>query len=553
MIISFEGFNGLAPKYAQDRLPDTMSYRAVNMAFQRGLLEPFKGFSLPVDTPPLGTKAVFRYQDQHWLFFQDSDVSVVDAHQVSDPWDYLLLSYGAYPTITRNDIATTSLPYPSAEYRLGVVQPGTRPGFYPTSGSKSADEPDPEVDIETRTVYRFSFVDGFGREGALSPPTRSVSFYEKYEYVEVPVPSDFAPIGTNVSNAKVRIYRAGFSSGEYQYVDEVTYGTTNYNDYVETENLGLPPETEDWYPPPDDDSSINPGGPLRNLNAMPGGFFVGSSGNELCASVPDAPHAWPYSYRVPLSHKIMGITVAGNSAIVATEGPLYVTQGVSPGSLQPTRVNTNQSCVSPRSMVNVDGAVIYAAPDGLVGILGYKASVITEELLTKEEWQRDFRPSEIHAYYYEGKYIFFNSTKGWIFRPGGGRASLSELDFHATAGYVDTLEDKLYLVVGGDLKVFDSDSAAPLAYQWESKAVRSRSPQNFSYMRCISYQYPVTLELVVKRLNGSLRSLPITFSDHEPASLPGGFVGKEFIIKAVGSSPIKKIELANSRLEFDDA
>ena len=555
MLLKINDFGGIGPKFHASRLPEGLSQQAVNMRFERDVLESYRGFNTTGITLSANTKVIFKYDNVYWMGFNDSDISVADAHKVSDPHKYLLIASTDFPRVTRKDIATTSQPYPSSTFRLGVPEVGNNHAFAPVASpiDPNASTPDEDLDIPTVTVYRYAFVDGFGREGALSDPTKSVKFFEGYHKVGLWLPTAFKRImaDVNLLGAKLRIYRANYGSGGvYQFVDEVPWGTQQYFDEVLSEDLGMAPETEDWFAPPDDDVEINPGGPLRNLTPMPGGFFVGSSGDELCASVVDAPHAWPY--RISLGDRIVGIETIGNAAVVATIGPTYVVQGVDPASLQPTRINTNQSCVAARSMVNIGEAVIYASPDGLVGVAGYEARLLTQDLITKEEWQRDFKPEEIHAYYYEGKYIFFNATKGWVFRPGGGVYSLSELDFVATAGYSDLESDTLYLLINGQLVTFDTNENR-LSYTWVSREFRTASPTNFSYMRVVAEEYPVVATLICKKLNGALDEQTLTFVDYEPQLLKSGFTAKEFSIRVQGTKAVKTVDLAHRKSEFDNA
>ena len=554
MLRKINSFGGIAPKHHASRLPDGFAQEAVNTRFERGVLESHRGLEDSGHTLNAATRVIHKYQNLHWMGFSNPVITVADAHQVSDPWDYLLIADVEYPKVTRNDIATSSKPYPSATFRLGVPQPPVADGAPYNQFRQELDTtPEEGVDLPTTTVYRFSFVDGFGREGALSSPSPMVRFYEGFDDIVVPLPTDFVGTGHFLTDAKIRIYRANYGDGGvYQFVDEVDYGLDVYIDSIPSDELGFPPETDDWYPPPDDDTTINPSGPLRNLTAMPGGFFVGSTGDELCASVPDAPHAWPYAYRIPLGYKIVGIQTTGNAAVVATTGPVYVVQGVDPSALQPTRINSNQSCVSARSMVNVGGAVIYASPDGLVGVAGYDAQLLTQELVTKEEWQEIFKPEEIHGYYYEGKYIFFNNTRGWVFRPNAGAYSLSELSFVATAGYSDLETDSLYLLIGNKLQRFD-EAAERLTYSWKSSEIRTATPTNFSYMRVVAEDYPVTATLTAKKANGTLSEQTITFENYEPRVLRSGHSAKEFYIHIQGNKAVKSVDLAHNRAEFDDA
>jgi hypothetical protein len=546
MRIDLSTFNGIAPAVVPHKLADGMAQLSMNTRFARPYLEGYKQLTDTGVSVPAATKSLFRYTPTHWFTSTDERVRFADATLVSDPYEYALVADVAYPKITRNTFAINVPPYPTITYRLGVPQ--GRLGATQPSISRIDPEvaPDPDVEVEFFTAYRISFVNGFGFEGALSEPSRQIGYYEGFDKVTVPLPTTFGGTGHYTTGAKVRIYRLNSLGTDYQFVGEAPLGTLEFVDTVTTAGLGMVAETADWFPPPDDDISINPAGPLRNLTAMPGGFFVGSTGDELCASVPGAPYAWPY--RIPLGYKITGIAATGNAVVVTTEGPVFVAQGVDPSALQPTRINSNQSCVSPRSVVNVGDAVIFACPDGLVGVTGYNAELVTNHLVTKEEWKSIFRPSEVHAYHYEGKYIFFNSTSGYVFDlQNGGR--LSQLDFVATAGYVDYVTDELYLMVGGKLQIFDNGQTR-MPFEWRSKVYRLKDPMNFAVLRVDASGYPITVNIEAVLVDGNARTITRTVNDRKPVYLPDGYTYTELAVHIVSDKSIHSISLANSMSEI---
>lgn len=547
MLLKIRPTGGIAPMMDPFDLPEGMAQTAVNMRFDRRNLESFRGLESAGASVPAGAKSLYKYGTA-WFNSTNPSVRFVDVAMLSDPFDYLAYTPDDYPRITRNDIATSSAPYPATGYRLGVPQPELASWVPTVERISPTNTPDPDIHTPVDTIYRVSYVDGWGREGALSSPTQRVEYYEGFD--RVIIPTTILPVknGHYVVGAKLRIYKLNPSASVFQFLAEVPVGTTSYTDTSTFDQLGEPPESETWYPPPDDDVAINPDGPLKNLVLMAGGFLLGSTGSEICASVPDVPHAWPYRQSLP--YPVVGIVSMDNSAVVATTGPTFIVQGADPASLQPTRINTNQSCVSARSMVNIGGAVIYAAPDGLVGVSGYDAKLLTDELLTKEEWQSIFKPSEIHAYYYEGKYIFFNNTRGWVFSPGKGQSSLSELSFVATAGFNDLESDTLYLMVGGTLMKFDTNSTR-MTYQWKSKKFMLDTPTNFGYAQMVARTYPVTVTVRFTLLNGMTRATNIVFNSATPRPMPAGYVYTDLDVEITGDKVVRSIAFAHSPAEFE--
>ena len=120
---------------------------------------------------------------------------------------------------------------------------------------------------------------------------------------------------------------------------------------------------------------------MRGLCLMANGIAAGFSGNTVLFSGAYLPYAWPNANRLTTEDDVVAICPAGTSLVVGTKGYPYVMTGVSPSSITSQKLNIQQACISKRSMVSVDGVVLYASPDGLVGVTESGASVATDKII----------------------------------------------------------------------------------------------------------------------------------------------------------------------------
>src|SRR3546814_14281164 len=76
----------------------------------------------------------------------------------------------------------------------------------------------------------------------------------------------------------------------------------------------------------------------------------------------------------------------------------------------PIRLNGWQPCVSKRSISVWQDAVVYASPDGLVGVdQGGSMQVLTEAVLTRDQWQ-EYKPESMLTAVHDGSiFVFFSS------------------------------------------------------------------------------------------------------------------------------------------------
>lgn len=542
--LRLDQFYGVAPRVPARSLAPGMAQVARNVDLSVPVeLKPLHGNrdvqALPISASGGAVQTLYLYENAHWFtFFEDTDV--VRGPLPEDPTARTYISDSLYPKVTRNDVALGSGRLPQVTYRLGVPKPATPPTV-DVSGVGDKDNRYP-------TAYVYTYVTAWGDEGPPSDPS-PLTFIDSGQIVDV----NFAlpPAGEYNWNA-IRIYR--LNSGEdsaFQLVAEVPSASTTFNDTVANEDLAEVIPTETWYPPPDD---THPTGPLRGLVPLNNGSLAGFTGETVCVSLPNLPHAWPFEARYTLTEKVVALLPVQQGLVVLTEGIPYLLAGTDPSSLSFSRLPDNQACVSKRSVVDLGGAGIYASPEGLVVCDGARARVATEGVYSEAEWRARFKPESIHAYLWEGKYLGFydNGTErgGFIFDPNGEKVSFSEIDLYADAGYSDRITDQLYLNVGSRLVVFSDPSEAPLTCVWRSGALKLPVPSNQSVLRLVadgSVIVRIYADGVLIHTLTSTSDLP--YRTHR---LPSGHRSKEWEMEVETSGSVYSMQLATSTMELTD-
>ena len=112
-------------------------------------------------------------------------------------------------------------------------------------------------------------------------------------------------------------------------------------------------------------------------------------------------------------------------------------------------------------MVDMGEYIIYAGPDGLTAVQGATATVITQNIITPEQWQSDYYPSTITGFKWQGRYVGYYNTGsgygGFIFDPREQANAFVDLDASALirGGFTDPDDNELYNYI----KVLCSDSS----------------------------------------------------------------------------------------------
>jgi len=173
---------------------------------------------------------------------------------------------------------------------------------------------------------------------------------------------------------KVKIYRTGGTSAEFQLVAEINNGTTTYEDTTAERDLGVEIlASEDYDTPPSG---------LRYLTQAYEIMF-GAVEDKLYFSEVGLPQYWPAANFIDFDQPITGIGEAANGVLVFTKYKTFIVTGTSPSTLVKYLVSGDQGCVDNRSLVQYKGSVIWASTDGLCLSDGGVPLVVTKSFLGK--------------------------------------------------------------------------------------------------------------------------------------------------------------------------
>jgi hypothetical protein len=201
---------------------------------------------------------------------------------------------------------------------------------------------------------------------------------------------------------EVRLYRTD-ETGTFRLVttDSLTSDSTKYNiirvfrtgttqtiqlkpdgnifvDKLTDAQLGEPLTTTGWYPPPQG---------VQGIVSAPNGVIVGFKGKTVYASVPYVPYAYPVAYQTATDADIMGLVTTASGVAVLTNQMPYIMIGTDPSSWSMVKLQIPAACVSHQSIVDMGTFGVYAGPEGLMAIDGVEVKNLTQDKLTRAQWQ----------------------------------------------------------------------------------------------------------------------------------------------------------------------
>lgn len=419
------------------------------------------------------------------------------------------------------------------------------------------------------TNYIYTLVNSRSEEGVPSPVGNDILVsYDEYA-TTVSLADSVQNIDNSIITAwdinSVRLYRAETSSAgetEYLFVEEKTLAQLVTDSYLFTDNISSDSvgpdvlESFGWVPPPSDAHSIV---------ALANGIMVVASGQTLYPSVSFRPHAYPVANSIAVDSDIVTLVAVENQAVVLTNTSAYILFGDDPSAMTLSAVPQKYGCLSQRSAAFWPKfGVVYASTDGLVAIAGNQAVLLTEQYLTKREWDT-YDPENITAVVHDDVYYFWNTTEGHVFDPRDGNIGLSTLDFVAKAAYSNPYDDKLYFTLAGNtnIQLFEGNTSSKRQYNWLSK--RFLMP------------YPMSLEAGIIRVEEQDDATPDNLERADDAvtlkvyrdkestpyftlNIPAGGISQEFVMpdkvarevcfSLEGTGKVYYLELSDNMMEL---
>lgn len=543
MKIRLEGFSGVAPKLDDRILAGNIAQAALDCRLDRDRLESLRGFeATAAGFTVAGTeKTLYHYDDTTWLAFAEVREIVPSPVEMDANGRIYMTVEGSYPRV-RDSLG--------GEYRLGLP----RPNPPVATAATPVDNQDPDSVLVAEAVYyRTAFVDDYGAEGPASLPSLRVD-REIDTQVTVTMPAQPAGNYNFGANSKVRLYRSnqGTTDAAFQFVADIPLGSVTYTDTIPNAELQEVLPSAEWIGPPDDNTSLYPDGPLECLTDMGNGILAGFSGRTICFSEPYLPHAWPIRYRRTVADNPVALVKIQQGLLVLTDGKPVLMIGTTPDAILEQEIDAAYPCVSKGSVADMGSYAIYATDEGLAIAQGNTVELATRELLDIEHWNTS-GAADWRAINWEGKYLLFTMPGGWVFDPRGGARALVPITgaYDSVAlyrngedGVVTALIDPTVGSGANTLWVWDSLSAGPRSYTWESREYSLARPERFTAWYLDAPTFPVTIKIY----KAGVLWHTITATKRE-GRLPNGKL-EDFSIEFSGTNPVNAFEMATSRREI---
>ncbi|KDR25965.1 hypothetical protein [Caballeronia zhejiangensis] len=449
-------FSGEVPRLLPRLLADTASQNAVNVRLEDGSLTPVRQrkFTTTIAGLAAGSIRTVYKNGAEWLAWTTD----VDAAPGPVATDRLYYTGDGAPKMRVAGVV----------YPLAISPPA---GALAGSVSGSATSSD-----VTTLLYVYTWVTSFGEESAPSPASNFIN-WQPGQTVTL---SGFAAAPAGRSITKQRIYRTqsgNVSSGLY-FVAERAASSANYADVVNLSAAQEPIPSIDWDPPP---------ATLQGLTALPNGLMAAFNGKDLMFCEPWRPHAWPEKYVLTTDYPIVAIGAFGSTIAVLTTGNPYVVTGTSPDSMSMEKVEQNIPCVNARAVVDLGYSVAYPSNDGLAVISSSGASVMSDALFTRSDWQK-MSPATLIASQFAGRYF---ASYGYVDTDGrpqtgsflvdmtGQTPFLLRTNLKADALTYDIPTGAMFMLFGNEVYEWDAVGQSNATLTWKSKQFVMPKPTNF--------------------------------------------------------------------------
>ena len=549
--IRFTGFGGENRALHPKLLPDAAGTVSRNQRPGRGDLRPWRN-PLTVASVPAGRQTIYRMgrdvasDAQYWLSWT-TPVHVVRGLETGDTTERTYYTGDGAPKVTNNVIGLASAPYPTASRPLSIPAPATALTVLTDAGSWTGD---------TQThFYTYTYVSDWGWEGAPAPVSLQ---HDRSADATATLSSFAAPPAGNYGIDRIRIYRTqtgATGATEFFFLREIAYGVTSTQD--DNRTLGEVMATTTWTSPPDD---------LSHLTPLWNGMLAGISDGHVRFCEAYVPYAWPVAYDVvPLDSRAVALGVFGQQLLVLTNGRPILVAGSSPESMDQMPLEIPQACIAPRSVASMGSGVAWASNDGLCWYGAGGARILTNGLMTREQWLA-LAPETLIGRMVEGLYLgSYNDGSGrkaFLIDPMNP-TGLYFLDAGYEAMHFDELQDQLYLLSSTNVQRWDAAGSFMTALV-RSKEYRAPTPMNFGWLEVTADNYPVTVRVdcvnippadVVKLTtvvygltapNSTSVRYTATVPSREPVPMPGGWMADDWQIEVETASAVQGVAMSTS-------
>lgn len=453
------GFNGAVPRLTLYGLPDNVAAFATNVKLVSGEVRGLHTLTLLKDFLDPTLNYAFRIPDPPnediWLKFQSPDAVVIRSPVTNDAHDRYYTHEPGQP-VRYNTLARIKAGQPA--FLLGVPQPTPEPTVVASGGSGD----------QVERTYVYTFVSAYGEEGPPSLPSDVVTGYINGTW-------NLSNLSATVPDAAERnivsknIYRSVVSAGgsaDFMFVANIPLATTTYADTIpelEVASLGRQMISTFWGPPPPN---------LEGIVSFPGGIIIGWKDDTVFMSVPYRPWAWPEIYQISVEQPIVGIGVTANVAVVMTKGEPHAINMTTPDAAAPQKIQAAEPCLSRGSISGSPDGVFYASQNGLMLFGPGGFNNVSRQLITKEEWTRDFNPTSLRSCRYQTDYIGITKPGvGYVISAEQQPMTLIELTELSGASNIfnDIWTGEVLLMSSGRVWKWDDVLTPEVQWRWASK------------------------------------------------------------------------------------
>jgi hypothetical protein len=527
--VRLENFTGAYPRVDKRLLKDGAAQSAQNLFLTSGRLDPVYASTVSATTRSGTIASVYRMYSgttDYWLNWTQ-DVDVARSPIAGDTSFRAYFTSSSFePRVTNLVLATSSAPYPTAWYVLGVTPPTTTPIIAAVGGAAS----------NVSRAYVYTFVTQWGEESAPSPASAVTTAHSDATWTVTC--SDVAPVNTYTVSAAAWSGGSltltctstfGLRAGEYvtlagfaptslnaswqvaSVTDTTHFKITMADPGVITDGVGTAARdaphnttsmtkrlyrsvtdtagnTDYYYVKEvavattaivDDVTTLGEAIPttgwlmppvdLQGLRSHPSGALVGFSGNTFCMSEPYAPYAWQVSNQLGTDSPVVGLGVFGQTTVVCTSGRPCVATGVTPETTTLEKLDYQWPCLAKRGIVVANGGVYYPTSLGLAFIDANGPRLVTEPFYAQRDWNL-LSPSTFVGASYDGdyyaKYTASGSTYVLVISDKNG---VSTLNLQPDTIYTDPGTGSLYAVYNQNIYLLNGNTGVYGTFSWQSK------------------------------------------------------------------------------------
>jgi hypothetical protein len=230
--------------------------------------------------------------------------------------------------------------------------------------------------------------------------------------------------------------------------------------------------------------------------------------------------------------------------------------------MQVQKLDFQEACVSKRSLVTIGNTAYYASPNGIAAIVANQGLLLTQHLITREDWQL-FKPETMFGFSYQDDYglLYDSELTQAQMKIGIGQApgempvsGLLWIDLIDQDMRVETLDSQLAVLETKTERILTVHNesgwglkevygaATTKTFSWRSKQFRFPLFINFSVLVVEADDYPVTIEIY----GDEVSRYTVAVQNNGIQRLPSGYEAKVWEIVIDSQYPVTNVLVGTS-------